>query len=209
MTAKRCPHCKWVLGLLSFPFLRWKPLTSQSQLLMSYWVFLSSITTVLMSRTGRSIVRKEHNSKLTITYPAMVHRKAGQKDTEPLGKQALGGPQPCFPCMHGYQISQTLGIPGPLCPISQLCACGGPVADLCPGLLGLVGILVRVPRPGLSQRMSWAALWDSVMWAEQGDFCFRWLFSERFWKKNVSNILGKYLEPFYCQTSVDLFWSKM
>lgn len=38
-----------------------------------------------MFRTGRSVVRKEHNSKLTITYPAVVHKKAGQ-DTEPLGK---------------------------------------------------------------------------------------------------------------------------
>ena len=53
-----------------------------------------SLTTVLMSRTGRSVVRKEHNSKLTITYPAMVHRRADQKDSEPQGKQALGGP-PC------------------------------------------------------------------------------------------------------------------
>ena len=47
-----------------------------------------------MSRTGRSVVRKEHNSKLTITYPAMVHRGADQKGTEAQGKQVLGGP-PC------------------------------------------------------------------------------------------------------------------
>lgn len=51
-------------------------------------VFLSWVTTVLTCRTGRSVVRKEHNSKLTVTYPAMVHKKADQKDTEPLGKQA-------------------------------------------------------------------------------------------------------------------------
>ncbi|XP_066123701.1 DNA-directed RNA polymerase I subunit RPA1 isoform X1 [Saccopteryx bilineata] len=44
-------------------------------------------------KTGRSIIRKEHNSKLTVMYPAMVHRKADQKanqkadpkDAEPLG----------------------------------------------------------------------------------------------------------------------------
>ena len=59
-------------------------LTAVTQCLVE--VFLSSITTVLIHRTGRSVVRKEHNSKLTITYPAMVHRKADQKDTEPLGK---------------------------------------------------------------------------------------------------------------------------
>ena len=46
-----------------------------------------SVTIVLICRTGRSVVRKEHNSKLTVTYPAMVHKKADQKDTEPLGKQ--------------------------------------------------------------------------------------------------------------------------
>lgn len=33
------------------------------------------------------MVRKEHNSKLTITYPAMVHKKSGQKDAELPGKQ--------------------------------------------------------------------------------------------------------------------------
>lgn len=33
------------------------------------------------------MVRKEHNSKLTITYPATVHKKSGQKDAEPPGKQ--------------------------------------------------------------------------------------------------------------------------
>lgn len=48
------------------------------------WCF--STAAVLTCRTGRSVVRKEHNSKLTITYPAMVHRKSGQKDAEPLGK---------------------------------------------------------------------------------------------------------------------------
>lgn len=40
-----------------------------------------------MCRTGRSVVRKEHNSKLTVTYPAIVHKKAGQ-DTESVGKRA-------------------------------------------------------------------------------------------------------------------------
>lgn len=63
-----------------------RALASLSQLLINILLgfFLSSLTTVL-SRTGRSVIRKEHNSKLTVTYPAMVHRKADQ-DAEPLGK---------------------------------------------------------------------------------------------------------------------------
>lgn len=102
--------------------------------------FLSSITTVFMSRTGRSLVRKEHNSKLTITYPSMVHRKADQKDTEPLGKQA----RPCEALSHVSRawpsdVSRTLGMPGLPHHISQLRVCGGPVVELCPGLSGLEG----------------------------------------------------------------------
>lgn len=66
-----------------------RALASHSQLLINILLggFLSSITAVLLSRTGRSIIRKEHNSKLTVTYPATVHRKADQ-DAEPLGKSS-------------------------------------------------------------------------------------------------------------------------
>ncbi|XP_036079826.1 DNA-directed RNA polymerase I subunit RPA1 [Rousettus aegyptiacus] len=58
---------------------------SKSKLITYFWKAHMTAKRCPHCKTGRSIVRKEHNSKLTITYPAMVHRKAGQKDTEPLG----------------------------------------------------------------------------------------------------------------------------
>ncbi|XP_023107609.2 DNA-directed RNA polymerase I subunit RPA1 isoform X1 [Felis catus] len=58
---------------------------SRSKLIASFWKAHMSAKRCPHCKTGRSVVRKEHNSKLTITYPAMVHRKADQKDTEPLG----------------------------------------------------------------------------------------------------------------------------
>eukprot|EP00069_Balaena_mysticetus_P005276 bmy_17878T0 len=42
-------------------------------------------TKILQNNLLGSHSAHEHNSKLTITYPAMVHRKADQKDTEPQG----------------------------------------------------------------------------------------------------------------------------
>uniref|UniRef100_A0ABI7W2Y7 DNA-directed RNA polymerase n=1 Tax=Felis catus TaxID=9685 RepID=A0ABI7W2Y7_FELCA len=61
---------------------------SRSKLIASFWKAHMSAKRCPHCKTGRSVVRKEHNSKLTITYPAMVHRKADQKDTEPLGHQS-------------------------------------------------------------------------------------------------------------------------
>lgn len=57
---------------------------SKSKLITYFWKTHMTAKRCPHCKTGRSLVRKEHNSKLTITYPAMVHRKADQKDTEPL-----------------------------------------------------------------------------------------------------------------------------
>lgn len=60
------------------------------------------------------MVRKEHNSKLTITYPAMVHKKSGQKDAELPGKQlALLGALAVFSHMAS-DASRLLRSPGEL-----------------------------------------------------------------------------------------------
>uniref|UniRef100_A0A452TPE3 DNA-directed RNA polymerase subunit n=1 Tax=Ursus maritimus TaxID=29073 RepID=A0A452TPE3_URSMA len=61
---------------------------SKSKLIAYFWKAHMTAKRCPHCKTGRSVVRKEHNSKLTVTYPAMVHKKADQKDTEPLGKQA-------------------------------------------------------------------------------------------------------------------------
>uniref|UniRef100_A0A3Q2HC07 DNA-directed RNA polymerase subunit n=1 Tax=Equus caballus TaxID=9796 RepID=A0A3Q2HC07_HORSE len=58
---------------------------SRSKLIAYFWKAHMTAKRCPHCKTGRSVVRKEHNSKLTITYPAMVHRKADQKDTEPPG----------------------------------------------------------------------------------------------------------------------------
>ncbi|XP_067560587.1 DNA-directed RNA polymerase I subunit RPA1 isoform X2 [Pseudorca crassidens] len=58
---------------------------SRSKLIAFFWKAHMTAKRCPHCKTGRSVVRKEHNSKLTITYPAMVHRKADQKDTEPPG----------------------------------------------------------------------------------------------------------------------------
>ncbi|XP_059973000.1 DNA-directed RNA polymerase I subunit RPA1 [Mesoplodon densirostris] len=58
---------------------------SRSKLVAFFWKTHMTAKRCPHCKTGRSVVRKEHNSKLTITYPAMVHRKADQKDTEPQG----------------------------------------------------------------------------------------------------------------------------
>uniref|UniRef100_A0A8C0KTH8 DNA-directed RNA polymerase subunit n=1 Tax=Canis lupus dingo TaxID=286419 RepID=A0A8C0KTH8_CANLU len=60
---------------------------SRSKLIAYFWKAHMTAKRCPHCKTGRSVVRKEHNSKLTVTYPAMVHKKADQKDTEPLGKQ--------------------------------------------------------------------------------------------------------------------------
>ncbi|XP_055974137.1 DNA-directed RNA polymerase I subunit RPA1 [Sorex fumeus] len=57
---------------------------SRSKLIAHFWKTHMTAKRCPHCKTGRSVVRKEHNSKLTITYPAIVHKKAGQ-DTEPLG----------------------------------------------------------------------------------------------------------------------------
>ncbi|XP_034857021.1 DNA-directed RNA polymerase I subunit RPA1 isoform X2 [Mirounga leonina] len=58
---------------------------SRSKLIAYFWKAHMTAKRCPHCKTGRSVVRKEHNSKLTVTYPAMVHKKADQKDTEPLG----------------------------------------------------------------------------------------------------------------------------
>ncbi|XP_055096767.1 DNA-directed RNA polymerase I subunit RPA1 isoform X2 [Symphalangus syndactylus] len=58
---------------------------SKSKLIGLFWKAHMNAKRCPHCKTGRSVVRKEHNSKLTITFPAMVHRTAGQKDSEPLG----------------------------------------------------------------------------------------------------------------------------
>ncbi|XP_024414252.2 DNA-directed RNA polymerase I subunit RPA1 [Desmodus rotundus] len=57
---------------------------SKSRLIAYFWRTHMSAKRCPHCKTGRSIIRKEHNSKLTVTYPATVHRKADQ-DAEPLG----------------------------------------------------------------------------------------------------------------------------
>ncbi|XP_037383658.1 DNA-directed RNA polymerase I subunit RPA1 [Talpa occidentalis] len=57
---------------------------SRSKLITYFWKAHMTAKRCPQCKTGRSVVRKEHNSKLTITYPAMVHRKADQKGTKPV-----------------------------------------------------------------------------------------------------------------------------
>ncbi|XP_006104065.1 DNA-directed RNA polymerase I subunit RPA1 [Myotis lucifugus] len=58
---------------------------SKSKLIAGFWRTHMTPKRCPHCKTGRAIVRKEHNSKLTVTYPAVVHKKAGQTDTEPPG----------------------------------------------------------------------------------------------------------------------------
>ncbi|XP_004388292.1 DNA-directed RNA polymerase I subunit RPA1 [Trichechus manatus latirostris] len=58
---------------------------SRSKLIAYFWKSHMSAKRCPHCKTGRSVIRKEHNSKLTITYPAIVHRKSDQKNTETLG----------------------------------------------------------------------------------------------------------------------------
>uniref|UniRef100_A0A8C9AQS0 DNA-directed RNA polymerase subunit n=1 Tax=Prolemur simus TaxID=1328070 RepID=A0A8C9AQS0_PROSS len=58
---------------------------SRSKLIAYFWKAHMAAKRCPHCKTGRSVVRKEHNSKLTITFPAMVHRKADQKDPELVG----------------------------------------------------------------------------------------------------------------------------
>ncbi|XP_058135025.1 DNA-directed RNA polymerase I subunit RPA1 [Dasypus novemcinctus] len=55
---------------------------SRSKLIAYFWKAHMSAKRCPHCKTGRSLVRKEHNSKLTVTYPATVHRGGNQKDTE-------------------------------------------------------------------------------------------------------------------------------
>ncbi|XP_032610164.2 DNA-directed RNA polymerase I subunit RPA1-like [Hylobates moloch] len=64
---------------------------SKSKLIALFWKAHMNAKRCPHCKTGRSVVRKEHNSKLTITFPAMVHRTASQKDSEPLGEQSGSG----------------------------------------------------------------------------------------------------------------------
>lgn len=65
---------------------------SRSKLVAHFWKTHMAAKRCPHCKTGRSVVRKEHNSKLTITYPAMVHKKSGQKDAElPEGAPAAPG----------------------------------------------------------------------------------------------------------------------
>nr|XP_031547783.1 DNA-directed RNA polymerase I subunit RPA1 [Vicugna pacos] len=58
---------------------------SRSKLLAVFWKAHMTAKRCPHCKTGRSVVRKEHNSKLTITYPAVVHPRADQRDAEPPG----------------------------------------------------------------------------------------------------------------------------
>ncbi|KAM9585003.1 DNA-directed RNA polymerase I subunit RPA1 [Trichechus inunguis] len=58
---------------------------SRSKLIAYFWKSHMSAKRCPHCKTGRSVIRKEHNSKLTITYPAIAHRKSDQKNTETLG----------------------------------------------------------------------------------------------------------------------------
>ncbi|XP_007952293.1 DNA-directed RNA polymerase I subunit RPA1 [Orycteropus afer afer] len=58
---------------------------SRSKLIAYFWKAHMNAKRCPHCKTGRSVVRKEHNSKLTITYPALVHKKSDQKDTDTLG----------------------------------------------------------------------------------------------------------------------------
>ncbi|XP_003799250.1 DNA-directed RNA polymerase I subunit RPA1 isoform X1 [Otolemur garnettii] len=58
---------------------------SRSRLIAYFWKAHMTAKRCPHCKTGRSLVRKEHNSKLTVTFPTMVHRKAGQKDPEIVG----------------------------------------------------------------------------------------------------------------------------
>ncbi|ERE66351.1 DNA-directed RNA polymerase I subunit RPA1 [Cricetulus griseus] len=58
---------------------------SRSRLIAYFWKTHMTAKRCPHCKTGRSVIRKEHNSKLTITYPVTAHKKSGQKDAEPSG----------------------------------------------------------------------------------------------------------------------------
>ncbi|XP_036786951.2 DNA-directed RNA polymerase I subunit RPA1 isoform X2 [Manis pentadactyla] len=58
---------------------------SRSRLTASFWKAHMTAKRCPHCKTGRSVIRREHNSKLTVAYPAMVHKKADRKDSEPPG----------------------------------------------------------------------------------------------------------------------------
>ncbi|XP_074052840.1 DNA-directed RNA polymerase I subunit RPA1 [Macrotis lagotis] len=54
---------------------------SKSSLIARFWKAHMASKRCPHCKTGKSVVRKEHNSKLTITYPSVVHKKAkGEED---------------------------------------------------------------------------------------------------------------------------------
>ncbi|KAM6201574.1 LOW QUALITY PROTEIN: DNA-directed RNA polymerase I subunit RPA1 [Rhynchocyon petersi] len=55
---------------------------SRSKLIADFWKTHMNAKRCPHCKTGRSVVRREHNSKLTITYPAIMHRNNEQKATE-------------------------------------------------------------------------------------------------------------------------------
>ncbi|XP_051830346.1 DNA-directed RNA polymerase I subunit RPA1 [Antechinus flavipes] len=57
---------------------------SKSKLIAHFWKAHMASKRCPHCKTGKSVVRKEHNSKLTVTYPAVVHKKA--KGTEDRAK---------------------------------------------------------------------------------------------------------------------------
>lgn len=57
---------------------------SRSKLIAYFWKAHMTAKRCPHCKTGRSVVRKEHNSKLTVTYPAVVCKNSDQKDTESL-----------------------------------------------------------------------------------------------------------------------------
>ncbi|XP_036604435.1 DNA-directed RNA polymerase I subunit RPA1 [Trichosurus vulpecula] len=53
---------------------------SKSKLIADFWRMHMTSKRCPHCKTGKSVVRKEHNSKLTVTYPAVVHYKASTEE---------------------------------------------------------------------------------------------------------------------------------
>ncbi|KAK1175439.1 DNA-directed RNA polymerase I subunit RPA1 [Acipenser oxyrinchus oxyrinchus] len=58
---------------------------SKNTLIKDFWRLHMNAKRCSHCKTGRSVVRKEHNSKLTVTYPTAVHKEAkkGKANVEP------------------------------------------------------------------------------------------------------------------------------
>ncbi|NXO01139.1 RPA1 polymerase, partial [Rhinopomastus cyanomelas] len=54
----------------------------RNKLIAQFWKAHMTSKKCSNCKSRRSLVRKEHNSKLTVTYPSTVYHKSGEKDTE-------------------------------------------------------------------------------------------------------------------------------